>query len=45
MQKGLIPKQHTFFNSPTVTTSVGKKDDTDSNSDSDIEEDESSGLK
>ena len=41
--KGLIPKQrHGFFNSPTVTTTGGKKDDIDSNSDSDSEEDESS---
>ena len=34
-KKELIPKQHhAFFNSHTVTTSGGKKDETDSNSDS-----------
>ena len=42
-KKGLIPEQHhAFFNSQTAATFGGKKDDTDSNSDSDIEEDESS---
>ena len=41
-KKGLIPKQHAFFSSNTVTTSGGKKDHTDSNNVSDKEEDESS---
>ena len=38
-KKELIPKQHqAFFGSPTVTTSEGKKDDIDSNSDFDSED-------
>ena len=42
-KKGLIPKQHyAFLGWPTETTTGGKKDDIDSNSDSDGEEDESS---
>ena len=40
-KNGLIPKQHhVFFDSPTMAMSVGKKDDIDSNSDSDNEEDQ-----
>ena len=39
-KKGLIPKQHcAFFDSPTVTMSGQKKDDIDSNNDSDSEGD------
>ena len=41
-KKGLIPKQHqAFFDSPTVATSGGKKDNLIQTSDSESEEDES----
>ena len=41
-KRRLISKQHAFFDSPTVITSGGKKDDIYSNSDSDREENKSS---
>ena len=42
MQKRIPKQHHVFFNSPTVTTFGGKKDDTDSNNDFNNGEDESS---